>query len=562
MKRTALILWSMLIIASISSAQSKLEQNFQKMSDEILENLQSFYPVLSTERGIHEYDYAFTDYSENSIKKEISKLKKFEVRIHKYQNSSLSEASNINLSLLKSNVDIALQDLERIKWHEINPYMYIDDAVRGIYLILLSEYSTLEIRTRNIISRWKGVPDLFTQAKKNLKDPPPVYIRLADEYVITGTDFYREVEAELSAKFPELADEIHNAAQAAVDAMLEFQSFLRIITPGESGSFAIGKYNFDYRLEYEYFLDYDSDSLLKLGEQLLAETGRIYDEYMAMLDTIGNQIDSVFVIDCITKEDILKYYNWEVEQAKLFLMEHDLVSIPEDIGNVEVTETPAFLANVISGYAYQQPGVFSPVQKGYFYVRSLAENMDEGQRAAKYKYIQRRGFKGLAIHESYPGHHLQFQMASRLQDDVRKWQENALLYEGWALYCEEMMYEQGYYGNDQRRYLNILEGIRFRAARIIADVKLHTGQMTRDEAVAWMAEAISSDTGWVGTEIDRYTLTPTIQMSYLTGKLEILRLRDAIKRQQGDDFSLKDFHDRLLAEGSLPPAVIREIWGL
>ena len=188
--------------------------------------------------------------------------------------------------------------------------------------------------------------------------------------------------------------------------------------------------------------------------------------------------------------------------------------------------------------------------------------MDAGQREARFKYIHRRGFKGSIVHEAYPGHHFQFQMASRVDDDVRKWQENSCFYEGWALYCEEMMYNKGFYGTDTRRYLNILGGILFRAARIVVDVKLHTGQMSLDEAVTWMADALDSDTAWTRIEVNRYALNPTIQMSYLIGKLEVLKLRDASKQKDGEGFSLKEFHDKLLSEGSLPPRLLWEIWGL
>ena len=124
------------------------------------------------------------------------------------------------------------------------------------------------------------------------------------------------------------------------------------------------------------------------------------------------------------------------------------------------------------------------------------------------------------------------------------------------------MYENGFYGSDSRKYLNILDGILFRAVRIVVDVKLHTGQMTVDEAVRWMANVLQWDTSWARIEVNRYTLTPTVPMSYLIGKLEILELRDAVKEREGESFSLKDFHDRLLSEGSLPPPLIREIWGL
>jgi uncharacterized protein (DUF885 family) len=552
----------MMLLASSGLAQSKLEQNFAKLSNQIIENLQSFYPVIATGRGIHDYDYRFTDYSSGSIRGEISRLKKFEVRLHKYIKSNLSEASSFNLRLLKSNVDMAMLDLNKIRRYRYDPYMYVDDAINGIYLVMISEYAPLSIRVHNVIARFKAVPDLLRQAQQNIKAPPPVYIRLADEMLTTGIDFYRSVQTELAAGFPELATEINTAADAAVAAMQSFQTFLAEVEPGAENAYSIGKENFDYRLKHEYFLDYDSDSLVKIGEYLLEKYLQEHKEFLAGLQNDGSSVDSVFVIDCLTREDILRYYNWETKQARLFIEENDLLTIPEDIGECRVIETPPFLTNVVTSIAYQPPGVYSPSQTGYFYVRPIPDSMDQKLRESKYRYIQRRGFKGSVVHEAYPGHHLQFQMAARIEDPVRKWQENASLYEGWALYCEQMMYDQGFYGDDRRSYLKVLRGIIFRAARIVVDVKLHTGQMTRDEAVAWMAAKLNTDTTWIGIEVDRYTLTPTIPMSYLIGKEGIMKLRDAVRIQQGENFDLKEFHDRLLSFGSFPPSLIWEIWDL
>ena len=562
MKRQLILILVMMFAASSIMAQSKLEQNFASISEEILENLQTFYPVTCTEKGIHDYDYRFTDYSRKSVNNQISKLKKFEQRLYKYNKSNLSEKSRLNLKLLKSDVDIALAYLNKVRVHRINPYLYASDAVNGIYLILATESAPLETRVHNVIARLRAVPDLFKPAKENLKSPPPIYIELAIDMLETGTDFYRTVDTELSARFPELATDINNSVAGAIGAMLDFKEFLGSITPGDPGSFAVGKENFDYRLKHEYFFDFDSDSLLKIGESLVRQTLSEYDEYLTELDSSDEGVDSVFVIDCITKDDILDYYNWEVGQTRLFLEENDLVTIPDDIGQCKVIETPSFLTNIVSTIAYQPPGVYNPDQTGNFYVRPIPDSMDAGEREARYRYIHRRGFKGSVVHEAFPGHHLQFQMASRLNDEVRKWHENASLYEGWALYCEEMMYENGFYGSDKRRYINILQGILFRAVRIVVDVKLHTGQMTMDEAARYMADVLQWDTSWVRIEVNRYTLTPTVPMSYLMGKLEILKLRDAAMAREGESFSLKNFHDRLLSEGSIPPTLIREIWGM
>ncbi|MFQ6008363.1 MAG: DUF885 domain-containing protein [Candidatus Zixiibacteriota bacterium] len=570
MSRKIWIAVLLITCASVVSTETEAarKKNFDELCLGILETIQSFYPVRSTEMGIHAYDHRLADYSSDSVKKMIEKLKKYEKQLYKYKSADLSDHDQINYLLIKSNVDITLLDLQRIKWHKKSPQLYVDEAVNGVYFLLLSQHAPLSERVVSIISRMKAVSALFATARKNLKEPPQVYIDAALESLESGMQFYKEVAAELSNKFPERADEILQASTLAREAMNEFSTYLSELTPGPKTAFAIGKENFDYKLQHEYFLDFDADSLLHIGEALLAEAQRAYREHEANVEA-NHQTgrDSIFVPANFTKQDILDYYNWETKQVKIFLEQNNIITVPEDIAPVTVVETPPFLRTMISGIAYQPAGPFDNIQQGYFYVRPIPDELDRRQLEARYRYVHRRGFKGSVVHEAYPGHHLQLQIAGMNDDPVRKWQFNNMMIEGWALYCEELMYHAGLFGEENpRRWLSVLGGIRFRAARIVADVKLHTGQFTYDECVKWMIDALDatteSDKEYLRKEVRRYTHSPTYQMSYLMGKREIMALRQAAEKRDSDRFSLKAFHDALLAEGSIPPTLMWEIMGL
>lgn len=562
MKKSGLLAIIILIIISVNvSAQSELDQNFNKLASEILDNLQKFYPVKASEKGIHKYDYLLSDYSKKSVNNEISKLKKFERRLYKYNNSNLSPENKLGQKLLKSNLDIALQDLSKIQWHKKNPYLYISEAVNSVYFLLTSEHAPLSERTQNILARMKTIPDLFVQAQYNLKNPPPVYIELAREMTLTGIDFFNSVRINLSKKFPALANEINNAADRIVSSLNEYDIFLASLPPGDETSYAIGKDDFDYKLKHEYLFDFNTDSLLKIGESLFKEADSAYKAYEAWLE-INEPIDSIFVPGSITKKDVLDYYTWEQNRVKQFIVSKNLITISDDIGECKIIETPEVFQNVIGGIAYQMPGPFNSDQTGHFYVSPIPNQLNSEDRDYYYKKMYQRAFRRSIVHEAYPGHHLQLQIAGRNGNDIRKWQENYGLIEGWALYGEEMMYQNGLYGNDKRTYLKILGGIRFRAARIILDVKLHTGQISREEAVNWLVDIFGGHENYARSEINRYTMSPTYQMSYLIGKIEILRLLNDYKNIEGDNFTLQKFHDRLLAEGSLPLPLIRELWGL
>ncbi|MFQ5452589.1 MAG: DUF885 domain-containing protein [Candidatus Zixiibacteriota bacterium] len=568
-KRTGnlvIILLFILLSANINAAKKK--QTFQELSRDILETIQSFYPVRATEMGIHAYDHRFADYSSNSVKQMIKKLNAYEKKLYKYKSKNLSQHDRINFQLIKSNVDIALLDLKRIKWHKKSPQLYVDEAVNGIYFLILSNHAPLSERVVMIISRMKAVPGLFKTARKNIKKPSKIYIEAATSSLESGIQFYKEAAGELMNKFPERADEILRVSTRAQEAMNDFLIYLSELPVGNVTGFAIGKENFNYKLSHEYFLPYDSDSLLKIGQTLFADADKAYREYEAYVDTHHqNGSDSVFVPANFAKQDILDYYNWETEQVKIFLKLNDIITVPENIAAVSVIETPPFLRSMIAGIAYQPAGPFDSIQHGYFYVRPIPDDLERKQLEARYRFIHRRGFKGSVVHEAFPGHHLQMQLAGMNDDPVRKWQYNIMMIEGWALYCEEMMYHYGLYGEeDPAQWLGVLGGIRFRAARIIADVKLHTGQFTYDECVKWMTEAldITSESGkeYIKTEVRRYTTSPTYQMSYLMGKREIMHLLEKAKERDGDNFSLQQFHDALLDEGSIPVTLMWKLMGL
>lgn len=562
MRRYLIILILSTLLSPVSMAQNPADTELMRLSDEILGNLQKYYPVVATSKGIHDYDNMLTDYSSRAVKAEIAALKKLRSRLEKIKPEVLSAESRIDRKLLTSNVETALQDLDRIKWYQKNPKMYTDDVIDGIFMLMVSSYAPLSERAEDVMARWKLVPGFLAQAKLNLKKPAPIFIRLALENTTTGGEFFKAAAETIKNELPGRESEINAAVLGAIAALEDFGRFLKKVPAGSPGSFAIGKTEYDFKLKNEYYIDYDADSLLKIGEALFHQADSMYRDYERWLESNPTDQDSVYILGCINRDELFNYYGWEIDQTIRYLKKKDLMTVPDDIGKCIVMQTPPFLRNVISGIAYMPPGTFNSDQTGHFFVRPIPDSLDEGQRAARYRYILRRGFRGSIVHEGYPGHHFQNMMASRLENPIRKWQENLCSEEGWALYCEEMMYNSGFYGPDKRPYLNMLGGIAFRAARIIVDTRLQTGKFTPDEAVQWMATALDEDTAFSRTEVNWYTLEPTVPMSYLIGKIELLKLREAMKARDGDKFTLKDFHDRFLSEGIVPPRILWEIWNL
>lgn len=161
----------------------------------------------------------------------------------------------------------------------------------------------------------------------------------------------------------------------------------------------------------------------------------------------------------------------------------------------------------------------------------------------------------IALHEGYPGHHVQLTRAMDSEHPLRKQVMNNSFLEGWALYCEQMMYEQGFYTDPRVRLFQVKDML-WRAWRVIIDVGMHTAGMTFDEAVRLLVDKARLEEENAVAEVKRYAMSPTQPMSYVIGKLLILDLRRRYKENVGPAFDLKDFHDRLLSYGTIPPTLI------
>jgi uncharacterized protein (DUF885 family) len=228
---------------------------------------------------------------------------------------------------------------------------------------------------------------------------------------------------------------------------------------------------------------------------------------------------------------------------------------------IEVVPTPAFARPVIPYAAYLTPAPFETEQKGLFWATPPDSSLSKKEQAEVLADHSKPSLAITALHEAYPGHHLQLAIANRLDRRLRFLYTTSVMAEGWALYCEEMMYEQGFYKSPASRLLQ-LKDLLWRACRVTLDVSLHTGAMTFEEAVDFLVTKAKLQRPNAAAEVRRYCATPTQPQSYVVGKLLILELLDDYKAARGDGFKLKTFHDELLSHGTIPVDLIRKEMGI
>jgi uncharacterized protein (DUF885 family) len=254
-----------------------------------------------------------------------------------------------------------------------------------------------------------------------------------------------------------------------------------------------------------------------------------------------------------TFEEALEGYRDVMHRARAHLVEHGIATVPDD-ERIEVRPTPDHLRNVIPFAAYFSPAKFDPDPTGVYIV---TPSVDGSARALREHY--RASISNTSIHEAYPGHHLQLAVAAK-HPSLTRLQCNAPEFvEGWGMYSEQMMREQGFDDGPAFRLAMYTDAI-WRACRIILDVRMHRGELTTEEAVDFLVEHTSFEEANAAAEVRRYTYSPTYQLSYLLGKVLILGLREDERRRRGDGFSLRAFHDTLLTNGSLPISFHRRLF--
>lgn len=543
-------------------------QTFEQLSGEVLDGLQSFEPVRSTRLGIHSYDHRLADYSSGSVKNQVRKLKDFEQKLYKMRNSSFTPSQAVDFRLLKSNVDIALQDFDKIKIHQKMPQLYIDEAIDGIKYLMLFEHAPLSERLYPILARMQEVPRLFSQARSNIKTAPRVWIDHSSASLEAAIEFYRRVAAELMNKFPDRADDILKYSTEAREAMNDFLVHLSQIEVDETNNVAIGRANYDYKLSNGMFMTWNVDSLLAFGEEQLAHWRLQYVEYEEYVESQHqNGLDSVFVPASFNRQDLLDYFQWESNQVRFFLESEDIIALPDDLAEIQVVQTPDLFRPVVTGPTYAGYGKVNTGQAAYLFVRPVPPDLERVQLEARFRYVHRRGFRSTVVKEVYPGRHLLGQIAGGNQSAVRRWQDHPTMTEGWPLFAAELMYERGLYGEENpAEKLRFMGEMRLMAATLLVDVRLHSGLMSIEESVEWLADvldaATEADMQRVRTLVNQCALNPTRAMSRLLGRNILDQLRDSAEMAEGPMFSESDFYERIMHEGTIPAALFWDIFRL
>jgi uncharacterized protein (DUF885 family) len=521
---------------------------FSEFCDAYFKKYFDLHPTDAIYYGVEGYDHLLNDYSDEAYRADKQFVQDSLTRLRQIPDDDLSVDQKIDHTLLHGKLTIqsyehAKEDY-RLKWPDI--YSPID----AIYILTVRATNDLP---GNLLSRLNRAPALIQQGIVNLSrkqaNPPKLWTEMALEGAKGAVSFLETLPAHPKVQSTGI---VSAALQAAVDkvkgAVASFAEFLeRDLLPRSSGVYAVGTEHYNLLLRHKHFLEHDAESLLKLGEELFAKTKQeLSDLAEDMAPGKGIEAAALAIQEDHPPTDIvLSAYQKAMEAAREFVKEKNLVTFPPK-EELHVVHTPQFRRHEIPFAAYLSPSPTDPDQAGYYYVTPVSD----ADLLREHNWV---GLENTSVHESYPGHHLQFSIANSIPAAStlpRLMNESSVFYEGWALYCEQLMQEEGFLKSKEHRFVMLKDRL-WRALRIIIDVKTQTGPMTYDEAADLMVRELHFPRAQACADLNWYSQSPSGPMGYALGWSIINRLRNQEQRRLGSQFTLREFHDKLLSAGSI-----------
>jgi hypothetical protein len=517
-----------------------------------------FDPAAASSAGLVSHDARLGRFDAETTREHLSALRAVAGAIEELESDDLQ--AEIDRTALLGEIRSSAFRLEHERPHVRNPAFWLSHVFQGLYAIRSRRNGAFAGRAPAALERLRAIPGFLATARDSLDEPPAVFVDTALGMLGGGGELVVQLVAALDPEVPELRADFQDAAGKALEALKRFGTALRgeIEPAADPHAFAVGEEQFSRRLHHEHALVAGAPELWRYGLHLQEETEAELAALASRLDGRSwREIVEELRGDAPEPEALLGVYRAELDRAHAFVADRDLVSVPRD--PVDVVPTPGFMLALVPFAAYEPPPIFLSHQTGRFYVTPPDPGSPPETLARQRRGHCRHAIPAMVAHEAYPGHHLQLVTAQGLASEVRRHVWTPVMVEGWALYCEQLMDEAGYYEEDEARLFRLVN-LLWRAIRIVLDVGLHTRGMSPAEAVDYMVEHLPIERASAEAEVRRYCAWPTYQLCYAVGRRELLRLREAYRERAGASFRPRAFHDELLAYGGIPVALAR--WGM
>ncbi|MBU7018186.1 MAG: DUF885 domain-containing protein [Theionarchaea archaeon] len=536
-----------------------MSTEFDRLQEEFITACLERRPQESSYLGFTNHDTDMPSGRLSDREKEIEQDKDFLVRFQDIEESRLDFDQKITLKLALHKLNIWIFVDETLKHYMMDPNASyeVSSAINSLFMRSGPE------RFYPLLARLEKTPQYIEEFKSRVKTPAHLWTQMAIEGSEGLLRFLPLIVAASQRETPQISGEIEDAAKKVEKSILSYIKFLNEILPTAHTSWVMGIENFEALLTLRK-IPYTGDQILALGRKWLQQEKENLikrAESIAPGKSVDDVINMVKSQHPPTFEETLELYRTSIKKSRKFVIENDIVTMPEG-ETLLVEETPEYIRYLLPVAAYRSaPAVGDRI--GYYMVTPppSLEGLKEHNESS---------IANVSVHEGYPGHHVQIFCSDNHPHKIR-WtsipadvyakvvSEGSELVEGWAHYCEEYMLNKGFVTTREYLFIQSVQAI-WRAVRIIVDVQLSRGEMSFDEAVAFIEKETGMEHATALAEVKRYTMGPSYPLSYLLGKHMIKELKEKVSTMMGPRFTDKFFHDTIVYEGTMPIALLEEIF--
>ena len=554
------------------NANTKLEVFFKAHLDETFQTR----PLEATLTGDHRFDHLLDDISAKSrtgwqslARRQLAALPK----AVKY--ADLSRDGQIDYEILRDDLIRSIWLGENTRPFEEDPRIYGGYISDSVFSLLTQSTLPKETNVSNAIARMKEIPRIVAVAKQTLRNPPRQLLETAIRQNRGAIGYYEKGLFEQATDTPQL-DSVKVAAESVVVALKQYQQFLEgELLAKAKGEWRLGKAKFSRKLELVLDAGFTADQVLADAEAEFARVQRdlyviarqLWSRHFPKMplptdDAEGRRATIARVIASVGKEHgepdaLLADARATVGRIKQFIRENDILRLPEP-DRCKILEMPEFRRG--NSLAYLESALpLDPAGPSTYAISPPPSDWPASRVLSFLEEYNSHLLQVLTIHEAYPGHYVQLEYSNRNPSLIRRVMQSGVFIEGWAVYTEQMMLDQGFGGGDPALRLNQLKFYLRTVVNAILDHKMHCTAMTDDEALRLLMEGGFQSEGEAKLKIIRAKQSSVQLSTYFVGRMAHYRLRQQIQREQGDRFHLGRYHEAVLDHGSVPVKFLPEL---
>lgn len=562
--------------AANAASQSPSDKEFAKLSANWLDNYLRLSPVQATQIGDHRFDAQIDDLSVKGRAKQLAFNKNTLAKLGKINRTKLSRDNQVDYAILENSLKSNIFSFEEVKEWEWNPLYYHSVAGGAVYNLMAREFAPSNIRAFNSMRRYRQIPKILEAMRAQIvpSKVPPNYAKTYAAQFVGIEQTFKEMVFPIIDKMDNMNSNIDYETSLKL-VKLELDKHKKWIDetllPNAKGDFRVGAKIFDKTLSFSLMSNLTRQDI---KARALGEIKKVRAQMYEIAKTTLNRNDAPnnptpeqeqeiikYALDLAASErpkrnELVETATKMTEIARKFVIEKDFITLPD--GPVKVILMPEFQRGYAVAYC-DSPGPLDKNLATYYAVSPVPDDWTEAQSDSFLKEYNLRGIQDIAVHEAMPGHYVQLFHANSCKSILRAVLSSGSFIEGWAVYAERVMVEQGFKSDDPLYKLTQLKVYLRTITNALIDQAIHCEGMTEEEMMKLLTQTAFQEESEARGKWRRAQLSYTQLSTYFVGFLEHFETRETYKAKQGASFNLKKYHDSVLSFGSPPMKFARAL---